>query len=323
MTDRPKPSQKKQDKPGKPAPKAVTPQAKPKTVAAEASETVRREQAAPPKPAPKPQIASAPKVSPAVPPVRPASRHVAEAAEAVRREQASAGKPRVAVKAPPAALKAEPSAAPAKPKPARVVSASAKKPKRTASGPAKAKAAKPKPAKPAIAAEAKPAAKPSIPPVEIAKPKPDVNPEPVAKPEAPARAEAPAAKPTPVVALAAIKPAVPFAPQQAAALAGAAETLQQSFRAAGRGGLAVNRKLFDIAQANLQSGFDLARSLATARTPLEAAQLQFTFINERMKAFASQTEELRALSASCLEEASEPFRQLGRTRPGRKSDSST
>jgi hypothetical protein len=97
------------------------------------------------------------------------------------------------------------------------------------------------------------------------------------------------------------------------ALAGAAETLQQSFRAAGKGSLAVNRKLFDIARANMQSGFDLAKSLASARTPLEAAQLQFAFINERMQAFASQAAELRTLSSECLAEASEPFRkQLGR-----------
>jgi hypothetical protein len=273
MTDRHKPTKKPSHKTEKqPLKAAKKQQAKDKTVAAEAVEVVRREQAAP----------SAPPSS-----VRPASRHVAEAADAVRRAQsakppatpaAKPAAPRPAAKAPapaakapaPAALKAEPKPAPAKPKP---------QPERTAPS---AEAKKPKPAASAKAPQS---------------------------PIAEAFAAAAAANPV-------AKAAASFAPA-ANPFTGAAETLQQSFKAAGRGSVAVNRKLFDIAQANMQSGFDLARSLASARTPLEAAQLQFAFVSERMQAFASQAAELRALSAECLTEASEPFRsRLG----GRKSD---
>jgi hypothetical protein len=115
-------------------------------------------------------------------------------------------------------------------------------------------------------------------------------------------------------------PALPWAPP-ANPFAGAAETLQQSFRAAGRGSVAVNRKLLDIARVNLASGLDHAKSLASARTPFEAAQLQWAYFNERLQAFASQAAELRALSSECLAETSEPFRQqLGGKRLSHKSD---
>ena len=47
-------------------------------------------------------------------------------------------------------------------------------------------------------------------------------------------------------------------------LSAAFESIERSFRAAGFGTLAVNRKLIDIARANLSSGFDLAKDLAGA-----------------------------------------------------------
>jgi hypothetical protein len=93
------------------------------------------------------------------------------------------------------------------------------------------------------------------------------------------------------------------------------ESIERSFRAAGFGTLAVNRKLIDIARANLSSGFDLAKDLAGAKTPLEAARLQMAFFDQRMKALAAQAQELRALQAELVEKANEPIReQLKRTR---------
>jgi hypothetical protein len=136
---------------------------------------------------------------------------------------------------------------------------------------------------------------------------------PMAKPASPGPAPAP--KPAASAPAASASSRVPSsAPPPLAArpdhlLAGAAETLQQSFKAAGRGTAAVNRKLMEIAQQNVTSGFDLARSLARATTPLEAARLQFAFWDDCMKAFASHAEELRALSATVLAEANEPLRK--------------
>ena len=53
------------------------------------------------------------------------------------------------------------------------------------------------------------------------------------------------------------------------ALEEAVDSLERSFDAAGQGATAFNRKLIDIAQRNLNSGFDLAKSLAGAKNLAE------------------------------------------------------
>ncbi len=86
-------------------------------------------------------------------------------------------------------------------------------------------------------------------------------------------------------------------------LTAAFESIERSFRAAGLGTVAVNRKLIDIARGHVASSFDLAKELAGAKTPLEAARLQMAFFDQRMKALASQAQELRALQAELLQKA--------------------
>lgn len=44
------------------------------------------------------------------------------------------------------------------------------------------------------------------------------------------------------------------------------ESWERSFDAVGQGAVALNRKVIDIAQRNINSGFDLAKRLAAART---------------------------------------------------------
>src|ERR1700675_2444485 len=51
------------------------------------------------------------------------------------------------------------------------------------------------------------------------------------------------------------------------------ETIEKSFDAAGQGAVALNRKIMEIAQRNLNSGFELAKSLAGARNLAEFVQL--------------------------------------------------
>jgi hypothetical protein len=92
-------------------------------------------------------------------------------------------------------------------------------------------------------------------------------------------------------------------------LSAAFESIERSFRAAGLGTVAVNRKLIDMARANVVSGFDLARDLAGARSPLEAARLHMAYFDERMKALAAQAGELRALQAELVSKANEPLRE--------------
>ncbi len=83
-------------------------------------------------------------------------------------------------------------------------------------------------------------------------------------------------------------------------LSAAFESIERSFKAAGLGTVAVNRKIIDIARTNIVSSFDLARDLAGARTPLEAARLNMAFFDERMRALATQAQELRALQAELV-----------------------
>jgi hypothetical protein len=87
----------------------------------------------------------------------------------------------------------------------------------------------------------------------------------------------------------------------------AVDTMERSLKAAGQGTVAVNRKLIDIARANVASGLDLALDLATAKNPIEMARVQMAFWDEQMKALASQAQELRTLSAEMVAQASEPI----------------
>ena len=60
---------------------------------------------------------------------------------------------------------------------------------------------------------------------------------------------------------------------------------------------------------------EFARSLATARTPIEAARLQLAFFEERMKTMLDQAEALRALSVDVVAGATELIREHMRKRP--------
>src|SRR5262245_1649771 len=52
------------------------------------------------------------------------------------------------------------------------------------------------------------------------------------------------------------------------------ESWQKSFGAAGRNAIALNRKMIDVADRNMNMGFDLAIELTGARNPAEVMKLQ-------------------------------------------------
>jgi hypothetical protein len=95
----------------------------------------------------------------------------------------------------------------------------------------------------------------------------------------------------------------------------AVETLERSFKAAGQGTVAVNRKLIDFAQANLNSSLDHVKDLAAARSPVRIMRLQMEYWHDCLETFASQAQELRALSAELVAKANEPIRQHVRSLP--------
>jgi hypothetical protein len=131
--------------------------------------------------------------------------------------------------------------------------------------------------------------------------------------KAPARpAEQPAAnaavKPSAVAQAASSRPVHAFA--------GTADTIERSFEEARQGTIAVNRKLIDFARENLNSSLEHARDLAAARSPVSVMRLQMEFWHECLELFASQAQELRAMSAELVERANEPIRKHMRSLHG-------
>ena len=80
------------------------------------------------------------------------------------------------------------------------------------------------------------------------------------------------------------------------ALDAALETLERSFDALGQGTTALNHKVIDIAQRNINSGFDLAVSLTAAKNLAEVIELQAAYWRKQFGALADQAKEVRALS---------------------------
>lgn len=92
------------------------------------------------------------------------------------------------------------------------------------------------------------------------------------------------------------------------AMEGSIEAMERSFDAAGQGATAFNRKLIDIAQRNLNSGFDLAKSLAGAKNVAEIVELQSAFIRNQFDVLSSQASEIRALTTKIAADTSEPIK---------------
>jgi len=92
------------------------------------------------------------------------------------------------------------------------------------------------------------------------------------------------------------------------AMGGSIEAMERSFDAAGQGATAFNRKLIDIAQRNLNSGFDLAKSLAGAKNLAEIVELQSAFIRNQFDVLSSQAGEIRALTTKIAADTSEPIK---------------
>ena len=83
---------------------------------------------------------------------------------------------------------------------------------------------------------------------------------------------------------------------------------ERSFDATGQGAVALNRKVMDIAQRNINSGFDLAKSLASAKNLAEALELQAAYWRKQFGVMTAQAEEVRALSTKVTADAAEPIK---------------
>ena len=101
------------------------------------------------------------------------------------------------------------------------------------------------------------------------------------------------------------------------ALDASVATFERTFDAAGQGAVAFNRKIIEIAQRNVNSGFDLAKSLAGAKNLSEMVELQAAYWQKLLGALTSQAEEVRALATKVAAAAGEPFKEQVKRGVGR------
>ena len=83
--------------------------------------------------------------------------------------------------------------------------------------------------------------------------------------------------------------------RSANAFEAAFESWQDCLDAAGQGAVAFNRKIMDIAERNISTGFDLATRLARAKNPVEAIELQAAYWRKQFGELRMQAEEVRTL----------------------------
>src|SRR4029077_1289879 len=73
------------------------------------------------------------------------------------------------------------------------------------------------------------------------------------------------------------------------------ESWEDCLDAAGQGAVAFNRKIMDIAERNISTGFDLAIRLARAKNPVEAIEMQAAYWRKQFGELRMQAEEVRTL----------------------------
>jgi phasin len=92
------------------------------------------------------------------------------------------------------------------------------------------------------------------------------------------------------------------------ALEAGLDAVEKTFDAAGQATTALNRRVIDIAQRNVNSGFDLAKNLAEVKTFSEAVEVQTGYWQKQLHTLSAQAEELRALSTKVAADAFEPIK---------------
>ena len=86
-------------------------------------------------------------------------------------------------------------------------------------------------------------------------------------------------------------------------------TFERTFDAAGQGAAAFNRKIVDIAKRNVNSVFDLAKSLAGAKKLTDTVVLQAVYWRKQFEVLTAQAEEVSGLSTQLTATAAEPIKR--------------
>lgn len=96
--------------------------------------------------------------------------------------------------------------------------------------------------------------------------------------------------------------------RSANAFEAAFESWEDCLDAAGQGAVAFNRKIMDIAERNISTGFDLATRLARAKNPVEAIELQAAYWRKQFGELRMQAEEVRTLLERVTDSVAEPIK---------------
>ena len=86
------------------------------------------------------------------------------------------------------------------------------------------------------------------------------------------------------------------------------ESWEDCLDAAGQGAVALNRKIMDIAERNISTGFDLATRLARAKNPVEAIEMQAAYWRKQFGELRMQAEEVRTLLERVTDSVAEPIK---------------
>jgi phasin len=91
----------------------------------------------------------------------------------------------------------------------------------------------------------------------------------------------------------------------------AAEQMARSFEQSGTHAVEkmreYNLKIIDMARANAEAAFELARQLASAKTPSEFIELLTSHARKQFETFSEQTKDLTALGQKMAGESVEPI----------------
>jgi len=83
---------------------------------------------------------------------------------------------------------------------------------------------------------------------------------------------------------------------------------QRSFDAAGQGATAFNRKIVDIARRNVDTSFDLAKSLAGAKNLTDIVELLAAYWRKQFDALTAQAKEVCTLSTKVTADTAAPIK---------------
>jgi phasin len=90
-------------------------------------------------------------------------------------------------------------------------------------------------------------------------------------------------------------------------MSGMSERHQQSYSTAVENMRDFNLRMIDMAQTNTEAVFEVARQLATVKTPSEMIELCTSHARRQFETLSAQTKELTALGQKLTGESAEPF----------------